>query len=648
MFEHQDLGELWSDYSTVTSTEKSMTFAETILLNFKNNIKIHQKLPFEYDGNTYIARFYPLNYTKKTKNFDEFNIYLSYPDTVRYIFHITSPFVVITSKTDRITERKAHSMLSALAPAMELTRFRFPVLINIPLKVFIKYIGASFSSNASIHYYSNSLWNEIELVDSYPKALNFFKEAFYDPKFIDFSGRQHMEINYTHYADSVRYRYDCFYSNVADDPIQTIKIFFQWNKILTTSFQPRPSNASHLRITINSKNQYSHRTPMHSFIKRKISLDGNDSFQIWTTDHPSSQIRNAISNIMSSDKKWNANSNNKGYFKSSPENSILETFSINVANLKTLANFASLWTEFLKKIRENVEKKIVIPNVSTEGVNYSYCLIYQHFQIINAIITNNSYVLAEDNFNEMKEMYAQSSNNSILEKLVLSFKNQKSVPFSYEEFSKEVKIDEETWNSIHSKINRENYMVSDTLEILEICLDYLESLKPSEVYSQIILSMLDAAFRDITKRAIIEIPLSRDAYNTIKKSFEEFSDKWKNADSLSPADLIPLCRIIEENTLKIDLVNSALSKIPSFQFVLQLFDKGFCSLDTSKDIESISSIVEAMNLDGLFNHIKGREFIFTGKSTKNDEESLQYLFVSKRKDDSIEKYIIATAFQECT
>ena len=229
-----------------------------------------------------------------------------------------------------------------------------------------------------------------------------------------------------------------------------------------------------------------------------------------------------------------------------------------------------------------------------------------------------------------------------------SFKNQKSVPFSYEEFSKEVKIDEETWNSIHSKINRENYMVSDTLEILEICLDYLESLKPSEVYSQIILSMLDAAFRDITKRAIIEIPLSRDAYNTIKKSFEEFSDKWKNTDSLSPADLIPLCRIIEENTLKIDLVNSALSKIPSFQFVLQLFDKGFCSLDTSKDIESISSIVEAMNLDGLFNHIKGREFIFTGKSTKNDEESLQYLFVSKRKDDSIEKYIIATAFQECT
>ncbi|OHT11171.1 hypothetical protein TRFO_01074 [Tritrichomonas foetus] len=655
-FNHEQIEALWLDFSTSTMSERTMTSIETIFRNFSLHPKKHQKKEFRFDNKTFIARFYPTDYTKKQMNVDEFDLYLSYPDTVRYIFRVSTPFVVITVKNDRITEKQGHAMISTLAPTAQSSEFVYPVFINIPLKTYILYTGFCSTNSRNIHYYSNTIWKEIEQVDTYQNALNFFKNNFCSPKAIIFSARQQMDIENIHFSKDAFYSHDCYYSKVATDPIYRLKIFFQWNPVSADSFEPHPSNASHLRVTTEYKMNYSHRTSMHSFIKRLSSLNPqNDSFKIWLANLPiDSKILSAMNEIMNPNNYLHAHSiktNTTFYFKSAPENSLIERVAIEIANSKTLANFASIWTEFLKRIRENVQKKIVLPGVDSI-LRYSNCLIYQNIQVINSYLSNpnsNILLLTEDRFNEFKEIYQKTSNQSILQQMINSFKYQNpdssfdtfyQIIFSNENQEKSNDLNDNK-NLVFDLWNSEKVLQIRYDENIEIALDYLESLKPSEVYFQLVPVMLDAAFRDISRRAPIEIPFANEAYKLIKKAYENCIEK--NMESY-----VQVCRAIEENTLKFELVNSALTKIPSAKVVNQLFENGFCAFDASDDIESVSALIEVMNLDGLFDHVTNREYVFTGISNHNNEESFQYLFVSKQQADDIKgKYVVATVFQEC-
>lgn len=650
-WETQNPDDLWIDFTMVTLHERAVHSVDDIMREFSKNPEKHQNSKFQYSEKKFIARLYPSKYSKLKSDDFNFNSPRSYPDSIRYLFNINTPFVVIIPETkNRIDEKSAHVMISSIIQAAQSSYFLYPIFINIPLKEFYEYIGICISDKSVTHYYSKTNWNYSEVSD-YQSSLNFFKTKIKNMHSILFSSRRFLEINNNYFGRDAIYTHSCFYSLVNTDPITKIRILFQWNRSSPDTTGPVLSNASYLKLSVIYQTNSSPQTSLHTFLNKRISLDGKDDFKIWKGERLNSRIYAFMNNIFHNPKVTTTtfskpiNKSCSNFFKSAPENSLLEQIAVEIAEMKTLANFSMLWCEFLKNIRSCADQSIPIPGID-DSIDYKYCLIYQNLQIINSYIINGNkkFCMAENIFEQYVDLYKKARKENVLRMIILAFKNQNQNP-EFNDFQKVLSLSEKddfdekeilkAWN----ETSQENFEF-DAKESIEFALDYLEGLKPSEVHLQIILILFDIAIRDLSKRAPIEVPFASTPYENLIKLL----NKNKNASSLPEFKLI--CSAIEETTLKCEIVNSALSKIPSAKFVNQLFEKGYSSMDNAEEIQAVTSLIEVMNLENLLKHTAVNEFIFTGKAKIENNDADQYLFVSKQRQEENDKYIVALAYQE--
>lgn len=656
IWEPQNPDVLWLDFSTITLIERTVHTIDDMMRVFSLSPEKYQKGNFRYNEKEYGAHMYPSKYSKLRSDDFSFSPPIAYPDAIRYLFHIDTPFVVIMPEKDRITDQEAHGMTSEIIQAAQSSSFFYPIFFNIPYKEYYRYIGVSITDKLITHFYSSTEWWHSKL-DNYQNSYNFFTQKLGKIDSILYSSRRFLEIDNKYFGKESNYTYSSFYSVVNSDPINKLRILFQWNRSPPDAKGPMLSNASYLKLSVVHQTEGSPETPLHIYVNRRSSLEGKDEFKIWKTERLNSRIYSLMNNIFhsSSNPKPCSFSTFKGFFKSAPEKSLLEKISIEIAEMRTLANFCSLWCEFLKNIRYCADNLIPIPYVD-DSVDFKYCLIYQNLQVINSYIRNGEkYCIAENIFEQYVELYRKAKEKHVLQTIVIAFKNQNGEA-TFEDFKKllltknskstQTENDEDetinedifdVWNKADQcqfKFNKE--------ENIEFALDYLEGLKPSEVQSQIVLILFDIAIRDISKRAPIEIPYACVSYDNLVELFKQ----KRFASSL--VDFKKICRAIEETTLRCEIVNSALSKIPSANFVNQLFEKGYCSIDNPEEIQSVSSLIEVMNIDDLLLHTTINEFIFTGKTKIGEKESNHYLFVSYQRpgQDEPDKYVMALAYQD--
>lgn len=243
----------------------------------------------------------------------------------------------------------------------------------------------------------------------------------------------------------------------------------------------------------------------------------------------------------------------------------------------------------------------------------------------------------ENTFSQYAQVYLKSKNLEILKMLIKAFKMQKSKntlddfksffiqcineispenAFNFDEI-----FDQSMINELFTHDDYHNMLQS--IEIIELALDYLESLKPSEVYNQIVLVLFDYVYSDISVNIMSEIPF-------IHTSFDTLQNEYKNLQSNLNYDSYRfLCRVIEDTRLKIEIVNSLLIKIPSAPFVMELLEKKFCSTESPTEISYIANLIQVLNLDDVFSKIDKNEYIFTGSS--KDDLNDHYLFASRQK-----------------
>lgn len=658
-FEVQSPEVLWRDFSTTTSQEYSTRTIDFILRKFSKSINHHQVEQFMYKNQIFTARIYPPTYSKIKDAESAENSKLSYPDSIRFLFRIKTPFFVITSGEgyeNRIGKDTAHNLSSTILPACDSSNFFMPVFINIPLKMSNIYIGMSISSDKKYvkHFYSETKWDSesCETFANFDKSNNFFVSKFgpFDSHFA--SLRQTMVLTNSDFPKNAEHKYSSFYSKINADPIKKLTLFFQWNKFSPNSFHPVPSNSSYLKVYADFDINGERKTNLHMFVKKKPSIDKQDDFKIWLTSKRNSKCMSLINNLFSSDSNL---SHKKRFFKSAPSNSLLEKLSICIAEMELVANFAILWTEFLKEIRNHAENKTPIPSVN-DDVDYSYCLIYQNLQIINCCINHNDepiFYMSENTFSQYAQVFLKSKNQEILKMLIKVFKMQKSKntlddfksffiqcineissenAFNFDEI-----FDQSMINELFTRDDYHNTFQST--EIIELALDYLESLKPSEVYNQIVLVLFDYVYSDISVNIMPEIPF-------IQTSFDTLQNEYKNLQSNLNYDSYRfLCRVIEDTRLKIEIVNSLLIKIPSAPFVIELLEKKFCSTESPTEISYIANLIQVLNLDDVFKKIDKNEYIFTGSS--KDDLNDHYLFASRQKmDNQTNKVILAWSICE--
>lgn len=635
LFAEVDVVDLWRDFTTQTKTEVSMNSLEFVFGKFMadSNGKAKETIdfPLPEDGSTVklTVTFYPAGYTKAKRMEDVFDITLSYPDIIRTLFHVSGPFVVIRGADGfRIKDSSARRIVSFGVPSAVSVGFEYPVFVNIPLKAFLHYIGFQYSESGVTHFASQSHYWDDNLVSTFPEMRAAFARGFDTPKDVHFSGRQILSIDRSDFSAAATHRRVCFYSKVDQDPLKKLGLFFQWDK-RNTEQAPLPSNASELVIIPEMKQNPSHHTLLRSFIKRYNSMKENDTFSVWITpDVITPDIKTAVEKLFSSESR-----DVLGHvvLKSAPVGSILSDLAVLIVHHKFVKNFAAIWTYFVKKIRECSEKRVKLSRIVCEKVSFEYCLIYQKLQLFNLCIEmlhgkDKTFVQCEDQYDLSKQFYEQTKEYKYLLECWSTWKAHFGE--NLEEFEK-----------LFGKIEDPTCEIDfDPALQIEMIVDYLECMKPTEVFDQLILVLVETALHDIENRALLEVPMSKEAFENIQNKVQDF----KNGN----CEIDDLCKTFEQSTLNIEIVSSALAKIPSAAAVNEMLTKGFVVVRRTSDDVSVSPLVDALNLDlRAQNFIQREDYVFTGESDINDHD-LQYMFVSKQSESACDKYVVATAIRE--
>ena len=634
-FESLDVVDMWRDFTTQTRTEVSMSSLESVLARFASNKTGKSKetidFPLPEDGASVklTLTFYPDWYTKARGMEDVFNIALSYPDIVRTLFHVQGPFVVIRGSSDfRIKEASARRIVSFGVSSAVAIAFEYPVFVCIPLKPYLHYVGFQYKKGEVTHFASQSHYWDDNLVSTFPEMRAAFLKGFHAPKSVMFSGRQILTIDCADFSAAATYRHVSFYSKVNADPLYRLKLFFQWDCRDPEGFVPVPSNASELVIIPEFRAAASHHTGMRSFIKRLASMKEHDNFQEWVS--PSAITESVKSEV---EKVFGAGARDvrgKVVLKAAPAGSLVAELAVLIARHKTVKDFAEIWMVFVKKMRECAERKEAVANVSGEKVDFGCCLIYQKLQLFNMCIAmlggkEKVFVQSEDQYEQSRKFYEQTKERRYL----LECWKTREAQFGESR---------EAFESEFAKIEGDVELDFDPALQIEMIVDYLECMKPTEVFEQIVLVQVEAAVADVESRALVDIPMSKEAVENVQKAMDDFRQ--------GKCELASMCEALETNTLKIEIVNSALSKIPSAATVNEMLTKGFTVIRRSSTDGSVSPLVEALNLDSRFDDfIQRQDYVFTGES-EFGEDNVQYMFVSKRNDNGMDMYVIATAIRE--
>lgn len=646
-FKHVMKKESWSDFTNVTELEETITSLEVILRNIKDQTDkvIIKRFSWQtesgFEPRDYKLKFIPITYTKIRTINDQYSLNGSYYDSIRALFHISSPFVLITG-SERIMKADIEYLLSMLSITIINSEFPYPIFFNIPLKTYLHYIGIQYSGNQCLHFYSQTHYQIPDECEDFNTMQIFFNSHFgQNADNLAFSAQYHYSFDFLTYPKSLTHTLVSFNSNLETDPVESLNFYFEWPYSTSRIEYPSLSTTKSLLVIATYLKKISRRNPLHSFIKRKKSLIKNDNWKVWTASTGNPSLKTEIEDLFSQESAFD--SVNESVNKSAPIHSLLGQFAILVANYKTLSNYVSLWTIFVQELRKHYEQRKSLPCIETSGPNFGNCILYQKIQMINYCITclnspNNVYYAETEDQAKEAEIFAEKDNANL--DYCSRFRNRKIRAYiaqykklnqnaSLDQFIKNYPCDIDFIQQIWNNCSLDESFNPNTQA--EIALDYIECMMPLEAYSQLVNVMLNESYNFVKSR----IPPNSTAS---QKAFHAVNDLLRKTD-----DPLEICKSIEDFSLVVETFNSLLAKIPNYPHIIDtLFNTHNYRTNNPEEIQMFMNIFQMIHSD----LIQEENYIFTGDIKTNGISNMQFLQISKQHVSHGKKAVISSIFQE--
>ncbi|EAY15791.1 hypothetical protein TVAG_159640 [Trichomonas vaginalis G3] len=689
--EHLDHGEFWSDFSIATPLEEGINGIENIFRKWIPNPIQKTSEKINIFNETYKLIYIPKNYYIPEEIFEILAYNEEYVYAIPELFGIKTDYVYVYNKDRQLTESDIHTLNSALSNAAIATSFEIPIIIqNDQTKLCFAGIKRTKSE---IEHFQSSFYESMpaEFRSQTKIKTSIVNQFKVDPSKILVSARYISNLNEYDFRNGTLFKKDTFYTQITEDPVKFLKLFLVFDETKIDSMKTDVTNPSHLAIQSKFRKKVTRKSRLRDLISLLHTVWTYPTIQDAITPPYAVDANQIINSIFSSKE---APRSFKCSLHGAPPSSSLAKLSIEMCKNPTVETMSLLWDKFVKQVRHNAERKILIPSVDTEGVNYQYCVIYQKLQMINYCIKNpeSGFIKSDgettiplvngpgfivtperqvipmrtqdqlDADDKLIKQSAEDDDSRIflqatqLRSDIASFKasNPMSLfsdfvhwyfPHSFDPKTNDVKEGfnpeyKKVWDSTKPCEARKQQRLFDSLEQIELALDYLETLAPGEILPQIIVICMEQALFDL-KFGVL--PKISEKIERVNRAFLSFDRRYRNTKSPSMNDLATMCvepvEAIEDLAFVVSCLDSLLTKFPRCPDAAQmLFECGECTItkDEKPGLQDFFKKVEFTGRQAATSRAKETTISVTG-----DTFSQRY-FVS----DKGKSIIIASSFTE--